>query len=256
MNDLIQQGVNAFKSGDKQIARKYLTAAIKEFPDNERAWGWMYNVCGTDQERIHCLKQMIRINPNNEKTIALLNNLTNADFPLEPQPIRQTSPVSYQTNLPSYGVNTASLPSISYAGFWKRFLALIIDSILLAIIGAIVGGILGGIMGFMLGAAGVDLDTIRLFGELLGYIIGFLLNWLYFTILEASSNQGTLGKMALGIIVTDQNRNRISFGNANGRFFAKILSGIFFIGYIMAGFTEKKQALHDMLASTLVLNKS
>jgi len=243
MDDLIQQGVNAFKSGDKLTARKYLTAAIKEFPDNERAWGWMYHVCGTDQARIHCLKQMIRINPNNEKAIALLNNLTNADFPLEPQPI-------HQANLPSYGVNVASLPSISYAGFWKRFLALIIDSILLAIIGGIPRCIIYVVPGVVV--RDVDIDTMIL----VGYIIGSLLNWLYFTIFEASSKQATLGKMALGIIVTDQNRNRISFGNANGRYFAKILSGIFLVGYIMAGLTEKKQGLHDILASTLVLNKS
>jgi uncharacterized RDD family membrane protein YckC len=62
--------------------------------------------------------------------------------------------------------------------------------------------------------------------------------------------------MAIGIKVTDLNGNRISFGRATGRYFAKILSGmILMIGYIMAGFTEKKQALHDMIASCLVVMK-
>ncbi|MCI0556277.1 MAG: RDD family protein, partial [Anaerolineae bacterium] len=63
-------------------------------------------------------------------------------------------------------------------------------------------------------------------------------------------------KMALGIVVTDMNGNRISFGRATGRYFGKILSGlIIYIGYIMVAFTEKKQGLHDMMASCLVLNK-
>ncbi len=80
--------------------------------------------------------------------------------------------------------------------------------------------------------------------------------WLYFALMESSVKQGTLGKMALGIIVTDANGNRISFGRATGRYFGKIISGaILCIGYIMAGFTEKKQALHDMIAGCLVVNK-
>lgn len=83
MDDLIQQGANAFKAGDKETARKLLITAVKQNPDNERAWGWMYNVCNTDQERIQCLKQMLRINPKNEKANQLLNQLTGFDFPLD-----------------------------------------------------------------------------------------------------------------------------------------------------------------------------
>jgi uncharacterized RDD family membrane protein YckC len=80
--------------------------------------------------------------------------------------------------------------------------------------------------------------------------------WLYFAMMESSNKMATLGKMAIGIKVTDLNGNRISFGRATGRYFAKILSGmILMIGYIMAGFTEKKQALHDMIASCLVVMK-
>ena len=74
--------------------------------------------------------------------------------------------------------------------------------------------------------------------------------------MEASSKQGTLGKMVLGIIVTDEAGNRISFGRATGRYFGKILSSlILLIGYIMIAFTKKKQGLHDLLASTLVVKK-
>jgi uncharacterized RDD family membrane protein YckC len=75
--------------------------------------------------------------------------------------------------------------------------------------------------------------------------------------MESSAHQGTLGKIALGLFVTDLQGRRISFGRASGRFFAKIITGLipFFIGYIMAGFTEKRQALHDMIAGCLVLKK-
>ena len=74
--------------------------------------------------------------------------------------------------------------------------------------------------------------------------------------MESSSNQATVGKMALGIQVTDLEGNRISFGKALGRNLAKIISAlIFYIGFIMAAFTAKKQALHDMIAGTLVVKK-
>lgn len=82
--------------------------------------------------------------------------------------------------------------------------------------------------------------------------------WLYFTLLEASGRQGTVGKMALGIKVTDLSGARISFGRANGRFWSQVALSIFWplllAGYIMAGFTAKKQGLHDLMAETLVVN--
>jgi uncharacterized RDD family membrane protein YckC len=60
--------------------------------------------------------------------------------------------------------------------------------------------------------------------------------------------------MALGIRVTDLDGGRISFGRATGRYFGKILSGLILgIGFLMAAFTERKQALHDLLAGTLVV---
>jgi len=84
----------------------------------------------------------------------------------------------------------------------------------------------------------------------------FVGSWLYHTAMESSRHQATLGKKALGIIVTDMNGNRISFARANGRFFGKWVSGMIMnIGYLMAAFTEKKQALHDILASCLVVMK-
>jgi uncharacterized RDD family membrane protein YckC len=83
-----------------------------------------------------------------------------------------------------------------------------------------------------------------------------VIGWLYFAAMESSSKQATLGKMAVGLYVTDMDGNRISFGRATGRYFGRIISGLILcIGYFMAGFTEKKQTLHDMMAGCLVLSK-
>jgi uncharacterized RDD family membrane protein YckC len=81
-----------------------------------------------------------------------------------------------------------------------------------------------------------------------------VVSWLYSALMERSSKQATLGKMALGIRVTDLDGNRIGFGKATGRYFAKILSALILgIGFLMVAFTQRKQGLHDMLAGTLVM---
>lgn len=74
--------------------------------------------------------------------------------------------------------------------------------------------------------------------------------------MENSATQGTLGKLALGIKVTDLNGRRIGFGRATGRHFGKFISTLtLLIGYIMVAFTQKKQGLHDMMAGCLVVNR-
>lgn len=118
-----------------------------------------------------------------------------------------------------------------------------------------------GVFGLIFGAAGAREAAgigavLFAFGILIGLVIYLAGSWLYHTLMESSRHQATLGKMALGIQVTDMNGNRISFSRANGRFFGKWLSGaIMNAGYLMAAFTEKKQALHDILASCLVVLK-
>ncbi len=80
--------------------------------------------------------------------------------------------------------------------------------------------------------------------------------FLYFPLFESSSRQGTYGKSLMGLKVTDISGNRISFLRALGRNLAKIISGmILMIGYLMAGFTSKKQGLHDMIAGTLIIKE-
>jgi uncharacterized RDD family membrane protein YckC len=138
----------------------------------------------------------------------------------------------------------------SYAGFWKRFAAYIIDGIVLNIVSTIVSFALGGNFYTNLNAGEVSGRIVAAF------IISGAAGWLYFTLMESSTTQATLGKMALSIIVTDLDGKRISFGKANARFWSKIVSVIIlYIGFIMAGFTERKQALHDIIAGTLVVDK-
>lgn len=134
-----------------------------------------------------------------------------------------------------------------YAGFWKRFAAAIIDGFSLMIGGFVIGGVIGLVYGLSTGTSqGADI---------LGNIVGIAMGWLYFAIMESSSKQGTLGKMALGIKVTDLSGNAISFGKATGRHFSKFISMITLsIGYLLAAFTSKKQGLHDMMAGCLVVN--
>lgn len=127
----------------------------------------------------------------------------------------------------------------TYAGFWKRFLAIVIDGIIL--------GIVNGIIAFAL--KGVGLTSVV---ELISILIG----WGYYAYMESSEYQATLGKMALQMRVTDLSGNRITFARATGRYFGKYISGLILcIGYMMAGWTEKKQALHDIMAGTLVVNE-
>ena len=75
MDDLLQQGITVYKAGKRDDARKIFITVVEQSPDDERAWEWMYNVCNTDQGRLHCLKQILRINPNNEKAAKLVKQL-------------------------------------------------------------------------------------------------------------------------------------------------------------------------------------
>jgi uncharacterized RDD family membrane protein YckC len=145
-----------------------------------------------------------------------------------------------------------------YAGFWLRFVAWIVDTIITAIPGCIIGGIIGAAIGFQSVSTGRPGQPVTIdpgFNVLIR-LVGVFIGWLYFALFESSAMQATPGKMMLGLRVTDLNGQKISFARATGRYFGKILSAlILLIGYFMAGFTERKQALHDLMASTLVVRK-
>jgi len=139
---------------------------------------------------------------------------------------------------------------MEYAGFWRRLVAYLIDYLIIGA-GAFAVGFL---IGIVAGVAGADVNG----GWLVAiYVITIAGYYLYYAFMESSANQATVGKIALGLKVTDEVGNRISFGRALGRTVAKILSAlILFMGFVMAGFTDRKQALHDKIAHTLVVKRS
>lgn len=120
----------------------------------------------------------------------------------------------------------------SYGGFWVRALAWLIDTL---VVSAATGLVIASTLG-------------------LGFVLVFFGHWLYEAFMTSSSWQATLGKRAMNMVVTDMEGRPISFARATGRYFAKWLSAMTLgIGFLMAAFTEKKQGLHDIVVSTVVI---
>jgi uncharacterized RDD family membrane protein YckC len=156
-------------------------------------------------------------------------------------------------------------PGILYAGFWLRLVAYFVDNVILGIPLLAVAATL------FFGAGGMQIihelrpheEPGPQFFAFLFFVVGIfalvaiLGTWLYYAYFENSSWQGTPGKKILNLYVTDMEGRPVTFGRASGRFFARIITRLIplGIGYILAGFTEKKQALHDMIASCLVLRR-
>lgn len=155
----------------------------------------------------------------------------------------------------------AAARPLAYAGFWLRFVAWVIDFIILWIVSSLITIPImaaSGLREMLLNHPPQTPEELMAFMGTLWKIaiLGIIIKWLYYALLESSSWQATIGKKTLGLEVTDMAGHRISFGRATGRFFGKIISGlILLIGYIMAGFTAQKQALHDMMAGCLVMRK-
>ena len=148
--------------------------------------------------------------------------------------------------LASGPVLTATAPQV-YAGFWIRVGAYLIDYVILAIAGFIAMFLLGLALGMFTGAPSA--------GSGLGLFFAWLLfPWLYAALFESGPRQATLGKQAVNLKVTNPEGNRISFGRATGRYFAEWINGFTLgIGYVMTAFTARRQALHDMIAGTVVV---
>jgi len=118
-----------------------------------------------------------------------------------------------------------------YAGFWHRFLAYLIDFIILAVIYFVLTLI-----------------------PVIGWIIGIFFGWLYFAIQHSSSKRSTLGMRALDITINDENLDKIGFWRATGNYLVVGISVmIIFIGLIMIGFTSRKQGLHNLVSRTIHL---
>jgi uncharacterized RDD family membrane protein YckC len=155
-----------------------------------------------------------------------------------------------------------------YAGFWSRFAAYFIDGAIVAFLLVNMFWLVSAELSYYFAAHPDVLKALQ--GDSLSssydwqnkfmyyYAVVFstLFNWIYFAGFESSHLRGTPGKWMLGIYVTDIEGTRVTFAQATGRHFGKIISGIILcIGYMMAGFTEHKQALHDMMAGCYVWKK-
>jgi uncharacterized RDD family membrane protein YckC len=143
-----------------------------------------------------------------------------------------------------------------YAGFWRRAIAYLLDAILLGFtIGVLV-------LGPLMQHAGLSTDNPWILftgANRQVFAVNLLVQmafWPYWALMESSAWRATFGKKLLNLEVTDLAGQRLSFSRASARYFAKIISGLtLMVGFLLAGFTARKQALHDILASTLVVRK-
>lgn len=140
-----------------------------------------------------------------------------------------------------------------YAGFWFRTLAAVVDGVLVQVATILLvfplGFSMGASMADSASAAGIEAAA-----GVMGFFVGLLMQWLWFTVAEASPWQASLGKKLLGLKVTNEDGERISFAEANVRYWSKILSALLLcVGFLMVGFTARKQGLHDKIARTLVI---
>ncbi len=154
-----------------------------------------------------------------------------------------------------------------YAAFWKRVVAFVIDLRIIISLFSLLIYAVNRLLALPVEYAslletGFPLKITPYIEEhfleivILYSFLKFIVVFPYSTLLESSRWQATLGKLLFGIRVTSLSGQRISFLQATGRLFGKALSGhILLIGYLMAAFTERKQALHDLLAGTIVINK-
>jgi len=128
---------------------------------------------------------------------------------------------------------------LEYAGFWSRVAALIVDNAIITILS----------IALMIGAASVGAEAVAIANLAL-----FLIAFLYWPLMECSERQATFGKQLLGIQVTDANGARLTFVRSLLRNLAKIISALpFGLGFLLAGFTARRQALHDIITKCLVV---
>ena len=125
-----------------------------------------------------------------------------------------------------------------YVGFWRRFFAAFLDSLILMV-------------GFCILFFLVPISTPQM-----GTILMGLVSLLYYTLMPASNLQGTLGKLAIGAKIVDSNGSKISMGQSFLRYIGQFVSAIILcIGYIMIASHWQKRALHDLMAGTYVVNR-
>ncbi|MBR2865272.1 MAG: RDD family protein [Elusimicrobiaceae bacterium] len=159
--------------------------------------------------------------------------------------------MSLENNTPAVQADT-----IPYSGFWRRVVAFVIDSIIASFpvyLLAFPCFLILAVQTTQQGNEEISAVVFSLFSLFFNFL-SLLSFWLYFSFLESGKHQATWGKRILGIKVVNEHGEKISFANATGRFFAKILSYLcLYIGFLFVPFTNRKRALHDMVASTYVV---
>jgi uncharacterized RDD family membrane protein YckC len=155
----------------------------------------------------------------------------------------------------------------TYAGFWLRFVAYLIDAVIIYAVQSFIFIPLFGLLGFSFATQAQNVgtmseaETMGMMGSVMAasgalFFLGSVIAILYWSLMESSKYQATVGKLALGLKVTDMDGNSLDFVKALVRNVCKIISSLIMgIGYLMVGFTEKKQGLHDIIANTLVVKK-
>lgn len=164
--------------------------------------------------------------------------------------MEENSMVSQENNSPMPMGGTLA---VNYVGFWSRFIAALIDAIVVGVF-VFIGMILSFVLGIVIGGVSEDAGTLIF---VLSYGVTTILSILYYPYMEASESQATIGKQMLGMKVVDLDGNRITFMKAFIRSpIGKFLSGIIlYLGFLIIGFHSRKQGLHDMIAGTYVVPK-
>lgn len=145
---------------------------------------------------------------------------------------------------------------VVHAGFWKRFAAIFIDSVVVGLVGGVIGGVIGALFGLAMFGGGMDPTAGALLSNGVNVIVGIALGLLYYGGFHSSSSQATPGKMLIGIKVARSSGERLTPMRAGARFLATYLNLFTFgIGWLLAAFTERKQALHDVLCDTVVVDR-
>lgn len=146
--------------------------------------------------------------------------------------------------------------AVVYAGFRKRLAASLIDSLVVGVIGGVIGMMIGGVMGAALGFGGETSGGTLIAIQVVTQLVSLGLTAAYYASFHSSRSMATLGKMAIGIKVVRTDGDQITLARGVGRYFATAISTLtLFIGYLMAAFTDRKRALHDMICDTLVVDK-
>lgn len=147
---------------------------------------------------------------------------------------------------------------VKYASFWLRFLAFVIDMLIVLVIQLVLLIPFIGIIGYEMSYTGlgdISEGTILTLGFGL-YLTFMLISWLYFALFHASSTHATIGKMIVGIKICHAHSRDLSFSRTSLRYVSKYMSfAILLIGFVIAAFTPKRQALHDFIANTIVIKK-